>query len=90
MLKKVLKVQRNLYEKHPTKEETCDPVFCTGINTVRSDGTILRPMNAFMLWAKEKRVEMMKQGLQVAEVSQVNPSQQVHLNQPTNVASGAL
>ena len=28
-------------------------------------------MNAFMLWAKEKRVEMMKQGLQVAEVSQV-------------------
>ena len=42
---------------------------------MRSDGTVLRPMNAFMLWAKEKRVEMMKQGLQVAEVSQVNPSQ---------------
>ena len=37
-------------------------------------------MNAFMLWAKEKRVEMMKQGLQVAEVSQVNLSQ-VHLKQ---------
>ena len=41
---------------------------------MRSDGTVLRPMNAFMLWAKEKRVEMMKQGLQVSEVSQVNPS----------------
>ena len=40
---------------------------------MRSDGTVLRPMNAFMLWAKEKRVEMMKQGLQVAEVSQVFP-----------------
>ena len=41
---------------------------------MRSDGTVLRPMNAFMLWAKEKRVEMMGQGLQVSEVSQVNHS----------------
>ena len=47
--------------------------YSAGIRTVRSDGTVLRPMNAFMLWAKEKRVEMMKQGLQVAEVSQVFP-----------------
>ena len=47
--------------------------YSPGIRTVRSDGTVLRPMNAFMLWAKEKRVEMMKQGLQVAEVSQVFP-----------------
>ena len=63
--------------------------FCIGINTVRSDGTILRPMNAFMLWAKEKRVEMMKQGLQVAEVSQVNSFS--NASEPTNqFTSGAL
>ena len=55
---------------------------------MRSDGTVLRPMNAFMLWAKEKRVEMMKQGFQVSEVSQVKPF--LNLNQPTVLASGAL
>ena len=57
---------------------------------MRSDGTVLRPMNAFMLWAKEKRVEMMGQGLQVSEVSQVIHSPNLHLNQQNNLASGSL
>ena len=43
----------------------------TGIKTVRSDGSILRPMNAFMLWAKEKRGSMLSQGFGVSQVSQV-------------------
>jgi len=42
----------------------------TGIKTVRSDGSILRPMNAFMLWAKERRATMIAQGLSVSQVSQ--------------------
>jgi len=42
----------------------------TGIKTVRADGSILRPMNAFMLWAKERRAEMIAQGLSVSQVSQ--------------------
>jgi len=42
----------------------------TGIKTVRADGSILRPMNAFMLWAKERRATMIAQGLSVSQVSQ--------------------
>jgi len=42
----------------------------TGIKTVRADGSILRPMNAFMLWAKERRSTMIAQGLSVSQVSQ--------------------
>jgi len=42
----------------------------TGIKTVRPDGSILRPMNAFMLWAKERRATMIAQGLSVSQVSQ--------------------
>eukprot|EP00092_Neocalanus_flemingeri_P016630 GFUD01017991.1.p1 GENE.GFUD01017991.1~~GFUD01017991.1.p1 ORF type:complete len:2163 (+),score=717.19 GFUD01017991.1:64-6552(+) len=42
----------------------------TGINTVRADGSILRPMNAFMLWAKERRSAMIAQGMSVSQVSQ--------------------
>eukprot|EP00090_Calanus_glacialis_P009738 TRINITY_DN18135_c0_g1_i1.p1 TRINITY_DN18135_c0_g1~~TRINITY_DN18135_c0_g1_i1.p1 ORF type:complete len:2159 (-),score=869.91 TRINITY_DN18135_c0_g1_i1:100-6576(-) len=42
----------------------------TGIKTVRADGSILRPMNAFMLWAKERRSSMIAQGLSVSQVSQ--------------------
>ena len=43
----------------------------TGINTKRSDGSVLRPMNAFMLWAKDKRSSLLAQGLGISQVSQV-------------------
>ena len=34
----------------------------TGLQTVRKDGKVLRPMNAFMLWAKPKRKELIDNG----------------------------
>ena len=43
----------------------------TGINTLRPDGTVLRPMNAFMLWAKDRRSPLLAQGLGISQVSQV-------------------
>ena len=43
----------------------------TGINTKRSDGSVLRPMNAFMLWAKDRRSALLAQGYGISQVSQV-------------------
>ena len=34
----------------------------TGLQTVRKDGKVLRPMNAFMLWAKPMRKELIANG----------------------------
>ena len=34
----------------------------TGLQTVKKDGKVLRPMNAFMLWAKQKRKDLIAQG----------------------------
>ena len=44
----------------------------TGINTLRPDGSVLRPMNAFMLWAKDRRSSLLAQGLGISQVSQVS------------------
>ena len=34
----------------------------TGLQTIRKDGKVLRPMNAFMLWAKPMRKELIANG----------------------------
>ena len=34
----------------------------TGCRTVKKDGHVLRPMNAFMLWSKSHRKELISQG----------------------------
>ena len=34
----------------------------TGLQTVRKDGKVLRPMNAFMLWSKGHRKELIASG----------------------------
>ncbi len=34
----------------------------TGLKTVKKDGKVLRPMNAFMLWAKEQRRTLIANG----------------------------
>ncbi len=34
----------------------------TGLQTIKKDGKVMRPMNAFMLWAKGYRRELISQG----------------------------
>ncbi len=34
----------------------------TGLKTVKKDGKVLRPMNAFMLWAKDHRRTLIANG----------------------------
>ena len=34
----------------------------TGCSTVRKDGKVVRPMNAFMLWSKSQRKELIAKG----------------------------
>jgi len=43
----------------------------TGLQTVKKDGKVLRPMNAFMLWAKQKRKDLIAQGIDGAMVSKM-------------------
>ena len=34
----------------------------TGLQTIKKDGKVMRPMNAFMLWAKGYRRELIARG----------------------------
>ena len=34
----------------------------TGLQTIKKDGKVMRPMNAFMLWAKAYRSELIAKG----------------------------
>ena len=43
----------------------------TGLQTTRKDGKVLRPMNAFMLWAKAQRKALIAQGNDGASVSKL-------------------
>ena len=61
--------------KEPAQQASSGPTpytDATGINTLRPDGTVLRPMNAFMLWAKDRRSPLLAQGLGISQVSQVS------------------
>ena len=43
----------------------------TGLKTVKKDGKVLRPMNAFMLWAKDHRKKLIASGYDGATVSKM-------------------
>ena len=43
----------------------------TGLKTVKKDGKVLRPMNAFMLWAKDHRRTLIASGYDGATVSKM-------------------
>ena len=43
----------------------------TGLATVKKDGKVLRPMNAFMLWTKNYRRELIAKGIDGASVSKI-------------------
>ena len=43
----------------------------TGLQTVKKDGKVLRPMNAFMLWTKGFRRRLISQGMDGASVSKL-------------------
>ena len=43
----------------------------TGLQTVRKDGKVLRPMNAFMIWAKNQRKDLIAKGMDGASVSKL-------------------
>ena len=43
----------------------------TGLQTVKKDGKLVRPMNAYMLWSKQYRRELISKGLDGATVSKL-------------------
>ena len=58
--------------KEQAKASSTPYTDATGINTTRPDGSVLRPMNAFMLWAKDRRSSLLSQGIGISQVSQVS------------------
>ena len=68
--KKVARSQSQ--SKEQAKASPTPYTDATGINTMRPDGSVLRPMNAFMLWAKDRRSSLLAQGLGISQVSQVS------------------
>ena len=46
-------------------------VVIPAFSTVKKDGKVLRPMNAFMLWTKNYRRELIAKGIDGASVSKI-------------------
>ena len=51
-----------------------------GIKTVKADGTIIKPMNAFTIWAREKKSEYISRGVHVDQLGSYLPKTWILLN----------
>ena len=51
-----------------------------GIKTVKADGTIIKPMNAFTIWAREKKSEYVSRGVRVDQLGSYLPKTWMLLN----------